>query len=239
MKEIDFSLVLALYNESSVLPQSLKRIFESLDKSGLNYEIILIDDKSNDQTPELAKKEILDRSNCHFYQHERNLGRGGTVSEGLKLAKGAVVGFIDVDLEVGPEYMTGFVRKILSGEAEVIAGLRRYEFTLRCFLRYLITGFYHQLVRLFLKLPFRDTETGYKFFNREKILPILEKVQDNGWFWDTEIMAQAYAHYLRVLELPVIFRRRDDKKSTVKIFHDSFDYLIKLIKFRKRFKNKL
>ena len=101
MGKPDLSLILALYNEGPTLPQSLNKIFEVLDESNLNYEIILIDDTSRDQTPELARKSIEGRNNCYFFKHEKNVGRGGTVSEGFGLAKGKVVGFIDVDLEVG------------------------------------------------------------------------------------------------------------------------------------------
>lgn len=236
-KNPDLSLILALYDEGPTLPQSLHKIFEVLDKSNLKYEVILIDDRSQDQSATLAKQAIANRSNCLFYQHKKNVGRGGTVAEGIRLAKGRVVGFIDVDLEVSPDYMPQMIEKILNNEADVVTGRRFYKLKLPSLLRQIASLIYRWLVRLLLKLPYYDTETGYKFFNREKILPIVEKVQDKGWFWDTEIMARTYYHHLRVLELPVLFIHRFDKKSTVKIFNDSWDYLVKLIKFKRKLKN--
>ena len=88
-----------------------------------------------------------------------------------------------------------------------------------------------------LKIPVKDTETGYKFFNRERILPILTKATDPGWFWDTEVMALSYHANLKIVELPCLFIRRSDKKSSVKIFRDSFEYFSKLVKFSHELKS--
>ena len=78
-----------------------------------------------------------------------------------------------------------------------------------------------------------DTETGFKFFNRGKILPVLEQVQDKRWFWDTEIMVRALWNGLNITEIPCLFMRRSDKKSTVNLRKDIWDYLAKLYRFQK------
>ena len=86
-----------------------------------------------------------------------------------------------------------------------------------------------------LGLPYQDTETGYKFFRRERILPLLDEAQSNGWFWDTELMALCHKHGLNVCEVPALFIRRWDKASTVKPLRDSVAYFRELLRFRKRF----
>lgn len=230
-EKIDLSLVLALYNEGSVLGQSLTRIFEVLDKSGLRCEIILIDDKSRDQTLKIARAAAEGRKNCLLIEHHDNVGRGGTVQEGFRRSRGVVIGYIDVDLEAGPEDMPIFAGKILKGEAEAIVGVRKYRVYFSTFLRFLLSRIYQLIVRQLLKIPFQDTESGYKFFLREKILPVLDQVEDKGWFWDTEIMALCSRANLKIKEFPVIFNRRLDKKSTVNVFKDSAVYLRKLIAF--------
>lgn len=233
---IDLSLILPLYNEGPVLEESLARVFQVLEKSGLSHEIILIDDKSVDQTISLAEKSIQSRKNCFLYKHAENVGRGGTVSEGFKKAGGKVVGFIDVDLEAGPEYIPDFARGIINQEAEGIVGLRKYKVTFATLLRFFSSRFYQFLVRRLLGLPFQDTESGYKFFLREKILPVLAKTENKDWFWDTEIMARAYAEGLKILEKPVAFCKNPKKKSTVSLWGDSLKYLKALwhFKFRKK-----
>ena len=88
------------------------------------------------------------------------------------------------------------------------------------------------LVKLLLKLDLKDTETGCKFFNREKILPILEEIHDRHWFWDTEIMARAYIKGLKIIETPSIFIRKGFY-TRVRIFRDSLVQFRNLARFKR------
>ena len=89
------------------------------------------------------------------------------------------------------------------------------------------------LATFILDLKFKDTEAGYKFFNRKKILPILEKTKDKHWFFDTEIVARSYWSGLKIKEIPVLFIRRNDKASTVRLIPDTYAYLKALWNFKK------
>ena len=80
---------------------------------------------------------------------------------------------------------------------------------------------------------FADTETGYKFFRRRTVLPLLDEVRDEGWFWDTEFMARAARRGLRVAEVPGAYVRRTDKTSTVRGLRDSARYFRQLLRFRR------
>lgn len=230
----DLSLVIACYNEEELLRKSVARITSVLNDSVFSYELIFVDDKSRDGTVEIirafVKKNPRFRAICHTF----NEGRGKTVRDGIAVAKGRVVGFIDIDLEVSPVYIPSFVRMILDDEADVVTGLRVYREGIISLHRSILSKGYSWLVRSVLGIPLLDTETGYKFFSRKKILPILKKTKNNGWFWDTEVMT--YAHYtgLSVREVPVLFVRRFDKTSSVRLVHDTLDYLANILAFRKR-----
>jgi hypothetical protein len=91
---------------------------------------------------------------------------------------------------------------------------------------------YSWLVRVLLETPLRDTETGYKFFRREKLMPVLDAISDPGWFWDTEFMLRAERRGLVIREVPGAYVRRDDKQSSVSGIKDSFDYFARLWRFR-------
>ena len=101
--------------------------------------------------------------------------------------------------------------------------------------RWLASKGYVWLRKKLLGLPYRDTEGGYKFFKRKKILPLLKKVKNKGWFFDTEIMALCFKHKLRVKEIPVAFVRNPQKTSTVRLVPDTINYLWNLIKFSWKF----
>ncbi len=234
MKNPDISLIIACYNEEALLRQSVERIMSVLGDSVFSYELIFVDDKSHDQTREIIASLVKRNKNFRAIYHDANQGRGKTVRDGMAIAKGRVAGFIDIDLEVSPVYIPSFVRMILDGKADVVTGLRVYREGLSSLHRAILSRGYSRLVRTIVGIPLRDTETGYKFFDRKKILPIIKKTKSSGWFWDTEVMT--YVHYqgLSIKEVPVLFIRRFDKKSSVRLLQDTIDYLWNLLAFRRR-----
>lgn len=233
MKRVDLSLVLACFNEGSTLSSSLLKIVEVLKSTRYNWEIIAIDDHSRDSTYNILKKFSGNKRSFKVFKNSANIGRGGTVMLGIKKARGKVAGFIDVDLEVSPVYIPQFVRAIEKG-ADLVIATRIYKESWSSINRWVLSKGYSLLIRNLLTLGIKDTEAGYKFFNRKKILPILEKIKDKKWFFDTEIVARAVNKKMRVVEIPVLFLRREDKKSTVRIIPDTWSYLKALLEFKYR-----
>lgn len=226
-------MILPCYNDGQSIRPSVESILNILDSIKYSFEIILIDDASTDN----SKREI-EKLKKHYpniiqtFYHKKNVGRGGTVKEGIIRAHGKIAGYLDIDLEVSENYLPAFIRSIDNG-FDVATGNRVYKISLSSLLRFFGSLVYPILVRALLGLPFKDTEAGYKFFNREKILNILKETKDEKWFFDTEILARSYKSKLKIVEIPVLFQRRPEKKSTVNFFQDSYLYLVKLLKFRK------
>lgn len=232
MSKVVLSLVLPCYNESEHFDSSMERILFVLKNSGYSFEIILVEDKSRDNTRDVVRKFI--RKHKQYTDaifHEKNMGRGKTVSDGILKAKGTYVGYMDIDCEVSPVYIPKFVKALEEGN-DVVCGDRRYRLSVWSLNRMVVSRVYSFLVRLLLRSPLRDTEAGYKFFKRESILSILHEVADAGWFWDTEIVIRSSLANLRISSIPVLFVRRNDKTSTVNLFPDTYNYLRKLIMFR-------
>ncbi len=231
-------MVVACYNEEPHLEESVDEIVRTLDATHYSYEVIFIDDLSSDGTRRIIERITDGHLNRTRVFHERNVGRGGTVQEGFLLARGRIVGFLDIDLEVHSRYIPSMIQAIDDGHDGATA-YRVYKVGLRPdhLLRHVLSRGYRVLCRAFLRVPFRDTETGYKFFDRAAILPVLERLEHKGWFWDTEIMVQAHLHGLKIAEIPCLFLHRSDKASTVRVFRDVFSYLAALVRFRRRIRN--
>lgn len=231
---IDLSIIIPCYNEEPHLRVSFEKILWVLKKMKVHYEIIFVEDKSQDNTKKVIEKIVHDFKNedikCIF--HPINIGRGGSVNDGIVKAQGDVVGFLDIDLEISEVYIPIFYWKIKEG-ADLAVANRSYDFTFSKLIRFIASKGYSFVVKLFLKVPVKDTEAGYKFFKKEKILPVCEKVEDKKWFWDTEIIMRSYLAGLKIIEIPVIFVRNPTKKSTVKVVPDSIEYFKKLIKFKR------
>jgi glycosyltransferase involved in cell wall biosynthesis len=228
------SVVLACYNEEEILAESFAQILRTLTQFGRPFEIIFVDDQSRDETRKIIDSLVQDHPdvNLRVVFHEVNRGRGATVTDGFRVARGEIAGYLDVDLEVHSRYIPSLVEAIEQG-ADVATVRRIYAFQVRSLDRYIQSRGYSFMVRRLLELSLHDTETGYKFFRRQALLPVLDEIEDPGWFWDTEFMARSLRRGLRIEEVPGAFIRRFDKRSSVQGWRDSFDYLRKLLSFRK------
>jgi glycosyltransferase involved in cell wall biosynthesis len=229
----DLSLVVPCYDEAPHLRESVATISEILDGSRLAWEIVFVDDGSRDGTRDILR-ELCDgseRLRCIF--HERNRGRGGAFKTGFAASSGRVTGFLDVDLEVHPLYIPALVAQIDHHGFDVVTGLRIYRLSqTRGLHRHLLSQAYRALCWLLIGFGVRDSETGCKFFRRETAGEVVLGSESDGWFWDTEVMARAALEDLRILEMPVLFLRRPDKKSSVRLLRDSVEYLKALHRFR-------
>jgi len=227
---MDISLIVPCYNEGPYLEDNLRALYNLLSFLRVDFEMIIIDDKSSDDTFERAKNFVEGNGKAQLLSHEVNQGRGYTVTEGIRKAKGKIAGFIDIDLEVASQNIIPLILKVLEGY-DVATGKRIYK--IKFDPRWTLSKGYAYLVKIICKTPFQDTEAGLKFFNREKILPVLDEMEDRHWFWDTEILARAYHHGLKIAEVPVLFVRASPSYTTVKFTRDTFYYFIKLLRFRK------
>lgn len=237
IRSVELSLILPCYNEAGLFDDSVTRITRVLDATRFSYEIIFVDDASRDTTPLLISRLIKKQGKRRVFRgifHPTNLGRGRTVTDGIRAATGSVVGYIDIDCEVDPIYIPAMTEMIVRKDADVVIGKRFYRTSPKAIVREVLSRGYQWLADRMIGTGRMDTETGYKFFSRKKILPLLTKAKHPGWFWDTEIMVYAKRAKLRIREVPVLFLRRFDKQSSVNIMRDTLDYMKELVRFRRQ-----
>ncbi|MDB5078803.1 MAG: hypothetical protein JWP00_727 [Chloroflexi bacterium] len=233
---IDVSIIVACYNERPVLRDSITRVVDVMagTRYAENYELVFVDDHSRDNTVDIIR-ELIEKYRhipIKLIRHERNMGRGRTVMDGFEAAQGRIMGFLDIDLETPAHYIPVAVLEIERG-ADVVSAMRIYRFLWRTFYRQVLSMGYHKLVASVLHLPLKDTEVGFKFFNREQAMPLLKECVDPGWFWDTEVMTRSYFGGLKIVEIPTLFIKRYDKTSSVRPLHDSLEYFARLRHFRR------
>lgn len=228
------SVVVPCYNEEEHLAGSVAELLDELEGLHAPYEVIFVDDKSEDRTRDII--DAIIRAHPHttisVLKHDRNQGRGAAVRDGIRVATGQIAGFLDIDLEVHARYIPALLKAIRHG-ADVATVRRIYAFQLRSLDRYFMSRGYAWLVRRLLLTTIQDTETGYKFFRREPLLSVLDEVRDPGWFWDTEFMVRAERRGLCIVEVPGAYIRRWDKTSTVRGLRDSLRSFVRLLAFRR------
>lgn len=226
------SVIIPCYNEQQHIEVSFGKIRNYLSHfyKESEFEIILIDDCSSDKTKSIIKN--FENKNISVYVNEKNLGRGATVKKGIELAKGEIIGFLDIDCEVAEYYLTKFIYEIEMG-SDLAVGSRIYKVSLvpYIFLRHFLSLSYKAFLNYFLNINIQDTETGFKFFSKKFAKELIQYSFFNDWFFDTEICYLACKFKYKISEISVAFIRNESKKSTVKVLRDSFKYFLNLFVF--------
>lgn len=231
MSKTDITVIVPCYNEGPTFENSARKVAFELKKLKKSWGIIFVEDKSIDKTRQTVEKFVQGIPQSKAIFHKKNEGRGKSVADGIKAATGEICGYLDADLEVSEKYIPLFIREVENG-ADLVVGKRFYEGGFKNLTRFVSSKIYASAVKFILKLPIDDTEAGYKFFKRSKIIPLLSKVKSKHWFWDTEICARAYWDGLKISQVPVLFKRRTDKKSTVRLIPDGIDYIQNFLRLR-------
>lgn len=233
----DLSLVIACYNEESHLVRSVEEIEEIMNQTKYSYGFIFIDDCSKDNTREIIEKIVSDRNNCRYIFHQKNVGRGGTVKEGLLMSASPYAGFLDIDLEVHARYIPSVLLFLEKGNDVVtIDRVERFNLGIYPIIRLIVSRTYDKLAHFILSIKHPDTEAGFKFFNMDTMRSVIEKTENRGWFWDTEIILRAEKAGKKLAFIKGVFGHNPDKKSTVRIIPDSIAQLKAIYKFKKDFR---
>ena len=228
------SLVLACYNEAEHLEASFAEIKDTLEQAPFSFEILFVDDVSRDRTREILAAIVAAHPDLQLRTilHEKNRGSrraAWRTASARRAARSRAT-------STSTSRCTAATSRRWCGRSTTgadVATLRRiYAFQVRSLDRYFMSRGYSFLVRQLLGVRFADTETGYKFFRRDKVLPLLDEIEDPGWFWDTEFMVRAARRGLRMVEIPGAYIRRKDKTSTVSGVRDSLRYFEQLVRFR-------
>jgi glycosyltransferase involved in cell wall biosynthesis len=225
----ELTLIFPTYNELPHLEASIARIDQFVQTLSFSVEVLFVDDGSTDGTRDVLARH--EKQGKRVIYHEKNKGRGAAVTTGIRASSSPYVGFIDIDMEVDIFSMLPLLHQIRQG-GDVVLGKRVYKLRPSIMHRYVLSVGYQQISARYLGFPARDTETGFKLFRREAILPVLDTVHSDGWFWDTEIVARAQIMGLDIREVPVLFWRRSDKYTSVRLASDIVTYLRELYRFR-------
>jgi len=195
-----------VYNEQSTIAQVIERV---LELGPILQEVVVVDDGSDDGSPEVVEALARDDRRIRFFPQPLNLGKTAAIREALARATGEVLIVQDADLEYDPVEIPHVISPILSGHADVVFGSR---FLVRRATRVLY--FYHYLANISLTLlsnlltnrNMSDIETCYKAFRRGVIKPL--RLTSKGFGMEVEITALVTKTNARTYEVPISYYGR-------------------------------
>ncbi len=218
MSNLKLSVIIPAFNEEKTIIETLKRI-QSTKKNNIDYEIIVINDGSKDNTLNLLK------SNSELYnkliEYENNLGKGFAVKKGIEASTGEYIIFQDADLEYDPVDFDKFIDLIINFNVDGIIGSRfvysrftRSHNIMNKFGNYILTFFFNVLYNT----TFTDIYSCYFCFKKE--LLNYENLKTVGFEQHAEILCKVIKNGKYFYEVPISYNGRShDEGKKIKFYH--------------------
>lgn len=209
MKDLNgkVSIVIPAYNETTHIVSSIEETMRTFDDFGCEYEIVIIDDGSQDDTYQKIKELASNHADRIIIRRNRlNYGKGKALKQGFRAATGNFVIFLDADMDLHPGQIQTFFDILRLDEADVVIGSKRHPNSQLNYPwhRKVVSSVYFFLIKLMFGLPINDTQTGLKLFKYEVLEKIFPKTLIKEFAYDLEILVNAHHLGYKVAEAPIV-----------------------------------
>jgi glycosyltransferase involved in cell wall biosynthesis len=231
-KRVD--VVIPTLNEAHVIEASINRLhaFLAANLSAYDWRIVVADNGSSDGTADIARRigSAFPSVGC-LALSER--GRGRALRRAWTESDAEIVSYMDVDLSTELPALPKIVDAIARDGFDVAIGSRlapgaRIERSLK---REMISRGYNLLVRLALSTKFSDAQCGFKAVSRRVVREIVPLIQDQSWFFDTELLVLAEKNGFRIKDVPVLWI--EDNDSRVRIVPTAMEDIRGILRLRR------
>jgi putative flippase GtrA len=214
---VTVDIAIPVLDEERALPGCVAVLHDYLaERMPFEWTITIVDNASTDGTRMVAKRLARQWPRVRVVCLEQR-GKGKAVRAAWSSSQATVVAYMDVDLSTGLDALIPLVASLAAGHSDVAIGSRLAPGarTIRGAKRELMSRGYNALLRLTHGAQFRDAQCGFKAARAEVIQPLLQRVEDDTWFFDTELLLLAEHNGLRVLEVPVDWVEDVDSRVNV------------------------
>jgi dolichyl-phosphate beta-glucosyltransferase len=236
MSEPYLSIVIPAYNEALRIGSTLEKVRQYAETRNYPCELVLVDDGSQDETPQILENFQERNANARILRNEPNRGKGFTVRRGVLEARGEFVLFTDADLSAPIEETNKLLAALETSGADAAVGSRALDRRLigihQPWRREMAGRVFNLLVRLFTGLKIRDTQCGLKLFRRATTRRAFELQRVSGFGFDPELLFLIQYLGGRIVEVPV--RWNDSPATKVHFLRDSTRMFLDLVVLRWR-----
>ena len=222
----NLSVIIPCFNEEKTVLQLLSRVLAQPQV----FEVIVIDDCSNDSTPSILRSIIDPRVVIH--RNKVNAGKGASVWLGIQLAQAPYVVIQDADLEYSPEEYSRLLAPLIDGRADAVFGSRFLTYEARRALYYwhrLGNNFLTTLSNMFTNLDLTDMETCYKIMKKEYALRL--QIQEKRFGLEPEITAKLAKMKIKIYEVPISYQGRTYAEGKKITWKDGFRAIYCILKY--------
>ena len=220
--ESRISVIIPTFNQARKIAYSLEKIKQAVELAFSNYELIVVDDGSTDNTLTILKDKAMTDEHVRIISYTPNRGKGYAVRQGVLDSQGDAVIFLDGDLDISPDLIKDYVERLSSSDL-VIASKNHPESNVRIpRSRAFLSRAFNLLIKVSIGIAQTDTQAGFKVGKGDIMRKIFRNVSVNRYAFDVEFLAIASILHLRVQEMPVIMKidRNFKIKEIVNMFLD-------------------
>ncbi len=235
MDNLKLSLVIPTYNEEGNIKTLLETTSRALKSIPISFELIVVDDNSQDQTRPIVKD--LQKTNPEIILIERNTERGlaTALTRGYQASRGQYLGAMDADLAHDPKYLPEMIRLLDSGQADFVIGSRYIpgaKFEGKPLLNRMASLAGQFLIKIILGLSVKDTSNNYRVFRKNIWEKIKDRLHPEGNIMLTEIVYLAAKNNFRIKEIPILYLERRLGKSKLSVFKETTKFFKNIWKIK-------
>jgi glycosyltransferase involved in cell wall biosynthesis len=223
------SVIVPAYNEKATIVQVVRAV-KAVDLPGVEKEIIVVDDGSDDGTYEALNCFEKDKSVRTFVQSP-NQGKTAAIRRGLKESFGDLILIQDADLEYDPSYYPALLEPILKGKVDVVYGSRFLGQIMGMTPLNRFANIVSNLTfNLFFNIHLTDINTGFKVFRKADIHGIV--IESDRFAFETEVTAKLARRGLRFMEVPIAYQARSARAGKKISWRNALGMYLAILKYR-------
>ena len=229
------SVIIPVYNEESKIHSLLAHIKEILSETLLEYELILINDGSTDNSEHVISEEGKLDKRVKVLSYKENKGKGHAVKMGVLNSKGDVVSFLDGDLDISPAQIKNYIRELEGCDLVIASKTHPLSIITAPFVRKMLSKMFSILVRVAVGINIKDTQSGLKIGNGNALRKIFNVMLVKRYAFDVEMLAIASKLNLKIKESPINMTLNSSFNiaEMIKMFIDvlGISYRLRIIRF--------
>lgn len=200
-----FSVILPAMNEGHIIEKTLKELTAELDLCVADYEVIVVDDGSTDDTFVAASRFANQDPRINVLAYPENQGKGYALRQGFNASRGDIVIFYDADLDIPPACIQALLEILNANDLGGVVGSRMHRDSddHRSLKRKFLSHAVHIFVWTLFRISVKDTQVGLKVFRRQALEPIMGLPRVKGFAFDIELLALARMTGIKIGEAPV------------------------------------
>lgn len=219
------SIIIPTFNGEKTLHKNIDKMIGAISGLGLDYELIIVDDGSDDETNKIAMSLEINNPRIKSVGYIPNMGKGNAIKTGFKHATGSIIGYIDADLDTNSEQLGKYLKKLERSDVVIASKRHKESHIVYPLCRRILSKSFNLLVRILFRLDISDTQCGFKFFKREVLDKIVPYLSINRWAFDAELLVLVDRFGYNIAEGPISFSQGESRLNLREIFNIFLDVL--------------